>query len=76
MWETKSQPAEKKTACDKRVSRETTIVLLALAYQKLGCSGEKISCRIHAAPERRAQSEIWRAIRGPPIASPFLRAPS
>jgi hypothetical protein len=41
MWETELQLAEKKTACDKRVSRETTIVLLALAYQKLGCSQEK-----------------------------------
>ncbi|MGD0348299.1 MAG: hypothetical protein ABSA85_16165 [Terracidiphilus sp.] len=38
MWEIERQSPEKKTACDKYVSWETTTVLLALAYQKLGCS--------------------------------------
>jgi hypothetical protein len=38
MWETELQSPEKKTACDKCDSWETTPVLLALAYQKLGCS--------------------------------------
>jgi phosphatidylinositol kinase/protein kinase (PI-3 family) len=38
MWETELQPAEKKTSCDKCISRENTTTLLALAYQKLGSS--------------------------------------
>jgi hypothetical protein len=33
-----SQSVEKKTGCDKCDSGETTTVLLALPYQKLGCS--------------------------------------
>lgn len=41
MWETEWQSAEKKTACDKRDSGENSIALLALAYQKLGCSQKK-----------------------------------
>jgi hypothetical protein len=45
------QSTEKKTACDKRVSRETTIVLLALACQKLESSQKKY--HIGAGSRRR-----------------------
>jgi hypothetical protein len=56
--ESERQSAEKKTACDKRDSRETTTVLLALAYQKLGSSQEKyhVECRPR---QRVAQSPAW-----------------
>ena len=36
LWETVSQPTEKKTACDKKRCEQNTIVLRQLAYQRLG----------------------------------------
>ncbi len=38
VWETETQSVEKKTACDKRDFGENITALLALVYQKLGCS--------------------------------------
>jgi hypothetical protein len=48
MRKSERQSAEKKTACDKRDSWETTPMLLALAYQKLGSSQKKYHAELRS----------------------------